>query len=227
MILGDFVLIQIKKKTKKKYQNGKNCSLLDNRTPSPTAIYYYHFLCYLIIFLLKKMGTPWKYIWWNVFYRKWCVTIETKLIISFRYFKTARFSYFYFRKKTKLFKQHKTTKILRLTRWFITTWSLKAIFNFRIVRNLRFLVGQQQNVRTWSIHAGAGDDREWCEAVSQLSSPSSPVYFYWMLKVLMGTFSHRHFIVPLAIAQRPRWRRKGTKLHIYNDHTFIAKHLSG
>jgi len=36
-----------------------------------------------------------------------------------------------------------------------------------------------------------------------------------------------HFIVPLAIAQRPRWRRKGTKLHIYNDHTFIAKHLSG
>ncbi|KAI8116898.1 Protein kinase C-like 3 [Lucilia cuprina] len=36
-----------------------------------------------------------------------------------------------------------------------------------------------------------------------------------------------HFIVPLNIAQRPRWRRKGTKLHIYNDHTFIAKHLSG
>lgn len=38
---------------------------------------------------------------------------------------------------------------------------------------------------------------------------------------------YRHFLVPLAIAQRPRWRRKGTKLHIYNDHTFVAKHLSG
>lgn len=37
----------------------------------------------------------------------------------------------------------------------------------------------------------------------------------------------RHFLVPLAVAQRPRWRRKGTKLHIYNDHTFVAKHLSG
>lgn len=41
------------------------------------------------------------------------------------------------------------------------------------------------------------------------------------------TYIFRHFLVPLAIAQRPRWRRKGTKLHIYNDHTFIAKHLSG
>lgn len=29
----------------------------------------------------------------------------------------------------------------------------------------------------------------------------------------------------MNIAQKPRWRRKGTKLHIYNDHTFIAKHL--
>ncbi|XP_026477401.1 uncharacterized protein LOC113383347 isoform X1 [Ctenocephalides felis] len=37
----------------------------------------------------------------------------------------------------------------------------------------------------------------------------------------------RHFLVPVAVAQRPRWRRKGTKLHIYNDHTFVAKHLSG
>lgn len=37
----------------------------------------------------------------------------------------------------------------------------------------------------------------------------------------------RHFLVPLAIAQKPRWRKKGTKLHIYNDHTFVAKHLPG
>ncbi|XP_037293894.1 uncharacterized protein LOC115454496 isoform X3 [Manduca sexta] len=37
----------------------------------------------------------------------------------------------------------------------------------------------------------------------------------------------KHYLVPLAIAQRSRWRRKGVKLHIYNEHTFIAKHLTG
>lgn len=36
---------------------------------------------------------------------------------------------------------------------------------------------------------------------------------------------NRHYLVPMNIAQKPRWRRKGTKLHIYNDHTFVAKHL--
>lgn len=38
-------------------------------------------------------------------------------------------------------------------------------------------------------------------------------------------YSPRHYLVPMNIAQKPRWRRKGTKLHIYNDHTFVAKHL--
>nr|CAD7587014.1 unnamed protein product [Timema genevievae] len=37
----------------------------------------------------------------------------------------------------------------------------------------------------------------------------------------------KHYLVPLSMAQKSKWRKKGTKLHIFNDHTFIAKHLSG
>ncbi|XP_067003359.2 phospholipid transfer protein C2CD2L isoform X3 [Anabrus simplex] len=37
----------------------------------------------------------------------------------------------------------------------------------------------------------------------------------------------KHYLVPLSMAQKSKWRKKGIKLHIFNDHTFIAKHLSG
>ncbi|XP_017868016.1 PREDICTED: uncharacterized protein LOC108616967 isoform X13 [Drosophila arizonae] len=67
-------------------------------------------------------------------------------------------------------------------------------------------------------------------AISGFSSASNKTYVHEASTLVLETVENgvkRHFIVPLAIAQRPRWRRKGTKLHIYNDHTFIAKHLSG
>ncbi|XP_067627072.1 uncharacterized protein [Eurosta solidaginis] len=67
-------------------------------------------------------------------------------------------------------------------------------------------------------------------AISGFSSASNKTYVHESSTLVLETVENgvkRHFIVPLAIAQRPRWRRKGTKLHIYNDHTFIAKHLSG
>lgn len=38
----------------------------------------------------------------------------------------------------------------------------------------------------------------------------------------------RHYLVPIEVAVRQKsWKRKGTKLHVYNDHTFIAKHIRG
>ncbi|KAL7737148.1 hypothetical protein ACLKA6_005357 [Drosophila palustris] len=67
-------------------------------------------------------------------------------------------------------------------------------------------------------------------AISGFSSASNKTYVHEASTLVLETVENgvkRHFVVPLAIAQRPRWRRKGTKLHIYNDHTFIAKHLSG
>uniref|UniRef100_A0A336MSA0 CSON005932 protein n=1 Tax=Culicoides sonorensis TaxID=179676 RepID=A0A336MSA0_CULSO len=66
--------------------------------------------------------------------------------------------------------------------------------------------------------------------VSGWSSASAKTFVHEASTLVLETVENgvkRHFLVPLAIAQRPRWRRKGTKLHIYNDHTFIAKHISG
>ncbi|XP_033253648.1 uncharacterized protein LOC117185790 isoform X15 [Drosophila miranda] len=67
-------------------------------------------------------------------------------------------------------------------------------------------------------------------AISGFSSASNKTYVHEASTLVLETIENglkRHFIVPLAIAQRLRWRRKGTKLHICNDHTFISKHLSG
>ncbi|XP_043947606.1 uncharacterized protein LOC108030165 isoform X17 [Drosophila biarmipes] len=75
-----------------------------------------------------------------------------------------------------------------------------------------------------------GRSKKQSSAISGFSSASNKTYVHEASTLVLETVENgvkRHFIVPLAIAQRPRWRRKGTKLHIYNDHTFIAKHLSG
>ncbi|XP_064471080.1 uncharacterized protein LOC135385591 isoform X9 [Ornithodoros turicata] len=37
----------------------------------------------------------------------------------------------------------------------------------------------------------------------------------------------RHYLIPTSLAHRNKWRKKGAKLHIYNDHVFIAKHIQG
>lgn len=67
-------------------------------------------------------------------------------------------------------------------------------------------------------------------AISGFSSASAKTYVHEASTLVLETIENgvkRHFFVPLSIAQKPRWRKKGTKLHIYNDHTFVAKHLSG
>ncbi|XP_020810041.1 uncharacterized protein LOC110185488 isoform X19 [Drosophila serrata] len=80
------------------------------------------------------------------------------------------------------------------------------------------------------VDADRGRSKKQSSAISGFSSASNKTYVHEASTLVLETVENgikRHFIVPLAIAQRPRWRRKGTKLHIYNDHTFIAKHLSG
>ncbi|XP_017146930.1 uncharacterized protein LOC108158777 isoform X7 [Drosophila miranda] len=75
-----------------------------------------------------------------------------------------------------------------------------------------------------------GRSKKQSSAISGFSSASNKTYVHEASTLVLETSENgvkSHFIVPLAIAQRPRWRRKGTKLHIYNAHTFIAKHLSG
>lgn len=66
--------------------------------------------------------------------------------------------------------------------------------------------------------------------VSGISTASARTFIHEASTLVLETIEagiKKHYLVPLTIAQRSRWRRKGIKLHIYNEHTFIAKHLSG
>nr|XP_037875711.1 uncharacterized protein LOC101746973 isoform X6 [Bombyx mori] len=66
--------------------------------------------------------------------------------------------------------------------------------------------------------------------VSGFSTASARTFIHEASTLVLETIEagiKKHYLVPLAIAQRSKWRRKGVKLHIYNEHTFIAKHLSG
>jgi ribosomal protein L37AE/L43A len=65
---------------------------------------------------------------------------------------------------------------------------------------------------------------------SGLSSASTRTYINEASTLVLETVENgikKHYLVPLSLAQKSKWRKKGIKLHIFNDHTFIAKHLAG
>ncbi|KAJ3661257.1 hypothetical protein Zmor_005661 [Zophobas morio] len=65
---------------------------------------------------------------------------------------------------------------------------------------------------------------------SGLSSASTRTYINEASTLVLETLENgikKHYLVPLSLAQKSKWRKKGIKLHIFNDHTFIAKHLTG
>ncbi|XP_014484805.1 PREDICTED: uncharacterized protein LOC106749653 isoform X2 [Dinoponera quadriceps] len=65
---------------------------------------------------------------------------------------------------------------------------------------------------------------------SGISGTSTRTYVNEASTLVLETLENgikKHYLVPLSLAQKSKWRKKGTKLHIFNDHTFIAKHMSG
>ncbi|XP_053670399.1 uncharacterized protein LOC128720730 [Anopheles nili] len=66
-------------------------------------------------------------------------------------------------------------------------------------------------------------------AISGMSTGSGRTYVHEESTLLLETTENnvvRHYLVPLEVATKQKnWKRKGTKLHIYNDHTFVAKHI--
>ncbi|XP_026477402.1 putative protein kinase C delta type homolog isoform X2 [Ctenocephalides felis] len=88
----------------------------------------------------------------------------------------------------------------------------------------------EPGIESRSISADRGQLNTSSPEGSAISGTSVRTYVNEASTLVLETLENgvrRHFLVPVAVAQRPRWRRKGTKLHIYNDHTFVAKHLSG
>ncbi|XP_058466743.1 uncharacterized protein LOC131439578 isoform X2 [Malaya genurostris] len=68
-------------------------------------------------------------------------------------------------------------------------------------------------------------------ALSGLSNSSGRTYLHEESTLLLETLENnilRHYLVPIEVALRQKtWKRKGIKLHVYNDHTFVAKHIRG
>ncbi|EGI62210.1 PREDICTED: uncharacterized protein LOC105149284 isoform X3 [Acromyrmex echinatior] len=65
---------------------------------------------------------------------------------------------------------------------------------------------------------------------SGISGTSTRTYVNEASTLVLETLENgikKHYLVPLSLAQKSKWRKKGTKLHIFNDHTFIAKHMVG
>ncbi|XP_034244281.1 uncharacterized protein LOC117646972 isoform X4 [Thrips palmi] len=76
----------------------------------------------------------------------------------------------------------------------------------------------------------ADSTRSSLSEASGISGASTRTYINEASNLVLETLEngiHKYYLVPLSLAQKTKWKKKGTKLHIFNDHTFIAKHLTG
>ncbi|KAK7580388.1 hypothetical protein V9T40_001017 [Parthenolecanium corni] len=75
-----------------------------------------------------------------------------------------------------------------------------------------------------------GSTRSSLSEMSGVSGASSRTYLNEASTLILETTENgikKYYLVPLSLAQKSKWKKKGTKLHIYNEHTFVAKHLPG
>uniref|UniRef100_A0A1B6LEX4 Phorbol-ester/DAG-type domain-containing protein n=1 Tax=Graphocephala atropunctata TaxID=36148 RepID=A0A1B6LEX4_9HEMI len=81
-----------------------------------------------------------------------------------------------------------------------------------------------------SVPPREGSTRSSLSEASGISGASNRTYINEASTLVLETIENgikKYYLVPLSIAQKSKWKKKGTKLHIFNDHTFIAKHLPG
>ncbi|XP_060856072.1 uncharacterized protein LOC132933811 isoform X2 [Metopolophium dirhodum] len=75
----------------------------------------------------------------------------------------------------------------------------------------------------------AGSARSSLSEMSGASGTSTGTYLNEASTLVLETTENnlkKHYLVPFTQAKKSKWKRAGVKLHIYNDHTFVAKHLS-
>ncbi|KAL4083361.1 hypothetical protein QTP88_028687 [Uroleucon formosanum] len=75
----------------------------------------------------------------------------------------------------------------------------------------------------------AGSTRSSLSEMSGASGTSTGTYLNEASTLVLETTENnlkKHYLVPFTQAKKSKWKRAGIKLHIYNDHTFVAKHLS-
>ncbi|KAK4316805.1 hypothetical protein Pmani_012062 [Petrolisthes manimaculis] len=74
-----------------------------------------------------------------------------------------------------------------------------------------------------------GSTRSSLSDASAISGSSTRTYINEASMLIIETTEngvYKHYLIPLSLQQKSKWRKKGTKLHIYGEHTFVAKHMS-
>ena len=64
--------------------------------------------------------------------------------------------------------------------------------------------------------------------MSGISAASTKTFITEESSLILETLEngqHHHYLIPIEIAKRGRFKKKGTKLHVYMDHIFIAQHM--
>ncbi|XP_054706655.1 uncharacterized protein LOC129216466 [Uloborus diversus] len=75
-----------------------------------------------------------------------------------------------------------------------------------------------------------GSTRSSLSEASGISASSSRTYINENSTLVVETNENgiiKRYLIPNSLIHRSKWKKRGIKLHIYNDHVFVAKHLSG
>merc|ERR1719420_1607801 len=63
--------------------------------------------------------------------------------------------------------------------------------------------------------------------ISNFSTASQRTFISEESSLVLETLGggHHHYLIPIQAARRGKFKKKGTKLHIYMDHVFVARHI--
>ncbi|ODN05373.1 Protein kinase C zeta type, partial [Orchesella cincta] len=100
------------------------------------------------------------------------------------------------------------------------------IFKRSVSADRHSLLSQQGRL---NIGGGLGSARSSVSELSAISGHSTTTYVHENSTLVIECMENRirkYYLVPPHLAETGKWKKRGKKLHIYNDHTFVAKHIS-
>ncbi|CAL8100389.1 unnamed protein product [Orchesella dallaii] len=100
------------------------------------------------------------------------------------------------------------------------------IFKRSVSADRHSLLSQQGRLMLGS---GLGSARSSVSELSAISGHSTTTYVHENSTLVIECMENRirkYYLVPPHLAETGKWKKRGKKLHIYNDHTFVAKHIS-
>ena len=72
------------------------------------------------------------------------------------------------------------------------------------------------------------DESSSMSGMSGISNASAKTFVSEESSLVLETLEngrHHHYLIPIQVAKRGRFKKKGTKLHVYMDHIFVAQHM--